>query len=86
MSTFTLSLRVATAFSDQLPGGREFSRVHVTPFGDLRVWNNAILLMTVYQLQTVQTENISVKEYRPEPSLDSELFFLHTHSEPMGLN
>jgi len=62
MSTFTLSLRVATAFSDQLPGGREFSRVHVTPFGDLRVWNNAILLMTVYQLQTVQTENISVWE------------------------
>jgi len=28
----------------------------------------------------------SVKEYRPEPSLDSELFFLHPHSEPMGLN
>ena len=28
----------------------------------------------------------AVKEYRPEPSLDSELFFLHPHSEPMGLN
>jgi len=27
-----------------------------------------------------------VEEYPPETSYDSELFFLSTHSEPMGLN